>query len=127
MAEFNYEEMREVANDLFDLFGNTFILKKPDGTPTYNPKTKKTEQLYKEYSGRCVMKTYSAETIGAMSNIIQAGDVAFSCTLDDNSIRPTEAQDKVNYQGTTYNIISVATSNPSGDLIVVHTLHCRKA
>ncbi|MCQ2086568.1 MAG: hypothetical protein MJZ37_00630 [Bacilli bacterium] len=127
MATFNYPEMREVANNLFDLFGNPFSLKKEVGEPAYNPKTKKVEPVFAEYKGRCVMKTYTAEAIGELSNIIQAGDVSFSCTMDDISIIPKESKDKVLYEGITYNIISVATSNPSGKYILVHTLHCRRA
>lgn len=127
MAEFDYNEMRGVANTLFNYFGNPFILKKPDGDPVVNPKTKKTEQKYITYPGRCVMKTYSAESIGELVNVIEAGDVSFSCTLDDIKIIPKENKDKIEYKGVTYNIIHVATSNPSGQLIIVHTLHCRRA
>lgn len=122
-----YDDMRNVAINLITEFGNPFILKKKNGEPTYNPKTKKTEQLYKDYPGKCVMKTYSAEAAGMLGNMINAGEVSFVCTMDDISIIPVESTDKVVYCGVTYNIIDVATSNPSGKTVVVHTLHCKKA
>lgn len=127
MAEFDYNEMRDTANDLFDYFGNPFILKKPDGEPTINPKTKKTEQKFLSYPGKCTMKTYTAESIGELSDVIMAGDVSFSCTMDDIKIIPKENKDKVEYKGVTYNVVHVAKADPSGELIVVHTLHCRRA
>lgn len=122
-----YDDMRNVAINLITEFGNPFILKKKNGEPTYNPKTKKTEQLYKDYPGKCVMKTYSAEAAGMLGNIINAGEVSFVCTMDDIKVIPVESTDKVVFGGITYNIIDVATSNPSGNTVVVHTLHCKKA
>lgn len=121
-----YDDMRNVAIGLLTEFGNPFTLKKKSGEPTYNPKTKKTEQTYKDYPGVCVMKTYSAEASGMLGNVINAGEVSFVCTMDDISIIPVESTDKVVYCGVTYNIIDVATSNPSGKTVVVHTLHCKK-
>ena len=126
MAKFNYTKMRTMASNLLSQFGNSFILKKPEGSAVYNPKTKKTDQIYKEYTGKCVMKTYTAETIGMMSNIINAGDVAFVCTMDDIKVIPEENKDKIVYGGISYNIIDIATSNPNGSTIIIHTLHCRR-
>ena len=124
---FNYDAMRSMAIGLLTEFGNPFVLKKPDGKPVYNAVTKKTAQKYKEYSGICVMKTYSAEAIGGLSNIINAGDVSFVCTMNDISVVPEESTDKIVYGGKTYNIIDIATSNPSGAKIIVHTVHARRA
>lgn len=126
MATFNYSKMRNMATGLLTQFGNKFVLKKPEGVASYNPKTKKTEQKYKEYPGTCVKKTYSAEAIGTNDNIIHAGDVSFVCTMDDIKIIPVENTDKVIYGGISYNIIDVSTSDPSGSAVVVHTLHCRR-
>lgn len=121
-----YNEMRTMANGLFTQFGNSFVLKKPDGEAKYNPKTKKTEQSFIEYSGKCVMKAYSAETIGLLSNIINAGDVEFVCTMDNIEIIPTENKDKLVYANNTYNIINVTTINPSGDSVVIYKIQCRR-
>lgn len=127
MATFDYQEMRDTATDMFEEFGNPFILKKPDGEPRYNPKTKKTEQLYKDYTGICVMKTYEAEVIGTLNNVINAGDVTFKCVMDDINIIPEASKDKLIYEGVTYNLITPASADPSGSFVIVHTLLCRKA
>lgn len=127
MATFDYAEMQQTALELLTEFGNPFILKKPFGEPVYNPKTKKAEQKYTEYSGICVMKTYTAEAIGELSNIIQAGDVEFKCQLDNEKIVPKEKSDKIIFGNITYNIIEVATINPSGANIIIYTLHCQRA
>lgn len=127
MATFNYPEMQDVALELLTEFGNTFELKKPEGESVYNPKTKRNEQKFTYYRGTCVMKTYTAEAIGELSNIIQAGDVEFKAVMDSLKIIPKENSDKIIYGGISYNIISVATSNPSGEAILIHTLHCRRA
>lgn len=124
---FDYGSMRSMATNLLSEFGNSFVLKKPNGKPVYNAVTKKTSQNYLDYSGYCVMKTYSAEAIGSLSNIINAGDVSFVCTMDDISVVPEVSTDKIVYGGKTYNIIDIATSNPSGAKIVVHTIHARRA
>lgn len=124
---FNYGAMRNLASSLFSNFGGKFVLKKSDGKPTFDETTKKNVQEYKEYTGKCVMKTYSAEAIGEHGNLINAGDVSFVCTMDDISIIPTETKDKIVFGGSEYNVLHVATSNPSGSKIVVHTLHARKA
>ena len=124
---FNYDAMRRMATGLLTEFGNPFVLKKPNGKPVYNEVTKKTVQKYNEYSGICVMKTYSAEAIGGLSNIINAVDVSFVFTMNDISVVPEESTDKIVYGGKTYNIIDIATSNPSGAKIIVHTVHARRA
>lgn len=122
-----YDEMRTVANNLFTEFGNSFLLLKSNPKPVYNPKTKKQEYTYSQYLGKCVMKPYTAEMIGMLTNIIKAGDVEFKCTLDDISIIPTEGKDKIFFGGNTYNILSVSTINPSGSTIVIHSLQARRA
>lgn len=127
MATFNYPGMRSMATRLLTQFGNPFVLKKPDGAPKYNSKTKETSQLYKDYPGMCVKKTYSAEAAGLLNNMINVGEVTFVCTMNDISIVPVESKDKVVYEGITYNIIDVATSDPSGKSIIVHFIHCKKA
>lgn len=124
---FDYSSMRSMATNLLTEFGNSFVLKKPDGKPVYNSVTKKNEQGFLSYPGKGVMKTYTVEMAGSLSNIINAGDVSFVCTLDDISIIPTEGKDKIEYGGHTYNVLDVATSNPSGAKVIVHTLHCRRA
>lgn len=127
MATFDYLSMQNTATELLKQFGNPFTLKKKSSTPVYNPKTKKTEIQYFSYTGICVMKTYSAEAIGSLGNIINAGEVTFVCSMDDKSIIPDEQTDKVVFNGVSYNIIDIATSNPSGDTVLVHFLHCKKA
>lgn len=127
MATFNYAEMQDVAVELITEFGNPFELKKPDGESVYNPKTKRNEQRFTSYKGICVMKTYATEAIGELANIIHAGDVEFKAVMNVLSVVPKEEKDKLIYGGVSYNIISVATSNPSGQDVLVHTLHCRRA
>lgn len=124
---FDYGSMRSMATNLLTEFGNPFVLKKPNGKPVYNAATKKNEQSYLSYSGTGVMKTYTAEMIGNLSNIINAGDVSLVCTLNDISIIPTEGKDQIVYGGHSYNVLHVSTSDPSGAKVIVHTLHCRRA
>ena len=127
MATFDYVSMRNTATRLLSKFGNPFLLQKPDGIPVYNPRTKKTEQKYKTFPGTCVMKTYFAEAVGMLSNIINAGEVTFVCSMNDIKVIPVESTDKVIYQSITYNILDVSTSDPSGTSIIVHFLHCKRA
>lgn len=127
MATFNYEEMSNTALELLEYFGNEFTLIKPSKKSVYNPVTKKNENIKEEHKGIGVMKTYTAEMIGSLANIINAGDVAFVCKLDDESIIPSEGKDQIKFGNYIYNVLEVATSNPSGDKILVHTLQCRKA
>ena len=124
---FDYNAMQNMATNLLTEFGNSFVLKKPTGKPVYDAETKKNIQQYSYYNGVCVMKTYTAEMIGNLENIINAGDVSFVCTLKDISVIPTEGKDQVVFGGYTYNVLHVATSNPNGNKIIVHTLHCRRA
>ena len=126
MANFDYSSMADTALSLLEDFGNPFTLKKAEGTPVYNPKTKKTEVSYKEYSGTGVMLTYDAETIGRSNNIINAGDMKFLCQLDDTSIIPVESTDKILFEGITYNIINKAPINPSGSSVVVFEIQTRR-
>lgn len=122
-----YDEMRDLAVELLTEFGNDFQLQKPDSKPTYDPVTRKNITTYKNYTGKCVMKPYTAEMIGMLQNIIKAGDVEFKCTMDDISVIPTEGKDKIIFGGNTYNVLSVSTINPSGSTVVVHTLQARRA
>lgn len=124
---FDYLAMRNMATSLLTDFGDSFILRKQTDKPKYDPKTKKTEYTFTEHNGVCVMKTYSDEAMGQLSNIIESGDVAFICTMNDISIIPQADKDKLIFNGIVYNIIRVSTSNPSGKTVVVHTLQCRRA
>lgn len=121
-----YENMQKVAKTLLKQFGNEFILRKPGGEPAYNPKTKRTEESYKDYFGVCVMKTYSDEAMGALGNIIESGDVAFVCQMNDEKVVPQADKDKLVFNNISYNIIRVQTSNPNGFRTLVHTLQCRR-
>lgn len=124
---FDYGAMRSMAVNLLSEFGSRFTLMKLNDSVTYNKETKKSEPSFTSCTGVCVMKTYTAEMIGSLSNIIQAGDVSFVCAMDDISIVPSEGKDKVVFGGKTYNILEAATSDPSGGKVIVHTLHCRRA
>lgn len=127
MAKFDYKSMQNTAVKLLNQFGTDFVLRKPGETPVYNPKTKKTEVIYNDFPGICVMKTYSAEAAGQLGNIINAGEVTFVCSMNDKKIIPIAPKDKVFFKKEEYNIIDVATSNPNGDVILVHFIHCKKA
>lgn len=126
---FDYDKMQKIAKNLLgpSMFGKPFTLKHPLGKPSYDSAKRKNVQKYEEHTGVCVMKTYTAETIGSLSNIIKAGDVSFVCVMDDLDVIPTEAVDKVEFGGHQYNVLEVSTSNPSGSKILVHTLHARRA
>lgn len=127
MAIFDYTEMQQTTLELLTEFGNSFTLKKPFGEPVYNPKTRRTEQNFKTYTGIGVMKTYTSEMIGFSSNVVQAGDVDFKCVIDNQEITPKEGTDKIEFNGRTYNIINVAEINPPGDSKIIYTLYCRRA
>lgn len=122
-----YTDMKAVATSLISRFGSDCVLRKPDGKPVFNPDTNKNEQRYSEFTGKCVMRPYVAETIGALNNIIKAGDVEFKCVMDDQSVIPTESVDKILFGGILYNIQTVETVCPDGATILVHSLQARRA
>lgn len=122
-----YDRMRNTAVSLITTYGNSFVLKKPDRVSVFNPETARNEQQFSEYTGKCVMKPYVAEMIGALNNIIKAGDVEFKCVMDDMSVTPTEGKDKIIFGGNTYNILTVSTIKPDGNTVIVHSLQARRA
>lgn len=122
-----YDKMRNVSVSLITTYGDSLVLQKPDGVPVFNPETNKNEQQFSEYTGKCVMKPYVAEMIGALNNIIKAGDVEFKCVMDDMSVTPTEGKDKIIFGGDTYNILTVSTIKPNGKTVLVHSLQARRA
>jgi hypothetical protein len=124
---FNYDKMRNLADSLLTKFGNNFVLKKPEGKPAYNPVTKKNVQKYKDFTGKCVMKPYTTEMIGMLSNIVNAGDVQFKCVFDDETVIPEEGVDKIVFGDILYNIIGIELINPAGNKIIIYTFHCRRA
>lgn len=125
MKKFDYEKMQNIASTLLDSFGDSCILNKLEKT-IFNPVTKKNEPVYTEYKGTCVRKTYTAEMIGMLSNIIKSGDVEFKCVFDDKTVVPTEGKDKIVFGGITYNIIQVSDSTPDGNTVLVYTLQARR-
>lgn len=122
-----YDNMRNTALSLITSYGDRFILRKPDGVPVFNPDTKRNEQNFSEYTGKCVMKPYVAEMIGSLNNIVKAGDVEFKCIMDDMSVTPIEGKDKIIFSGDTYNILTVSTIKPNGKTVIVHSLQARRA
>jgi len=125
---FDYKSMQTMAANLLSSaeFGNPFILKKKGGT-VYDKSTKKNVTTYTDYSGVGVSRAYSVEQIGALANIIKAGDLQFICQMDDESIIPVENNDRVIYGDVTYNLLDVKTLNPNGSKIMIHYLHLRRA
>lgn len=124
---FDYDAMAEMANNMIgpEQFGSIFTLVKPDGEPHLDPDTLMMVGGETEHTGVGVMRQYSAEMIGALANIIQAGDVELICRIDDGST-PVEGVDKVVYSGTEYSVISVRTLNPNGQNLLLHTVQLRR-
>lgn len=125
---FDYQAMADMAQTMLgpEEFGSPFILMKPDGEEELDPETLMMTQGWSEHTGVGVMKQYSAEMIGALSNIIQAGDTELICRTDDGSV-PVEGEDKVVFGGTEYNVLSVGTLNPSGSLVLLYKVQLRRA
>jgi len=126
MAAFDYEGIADTTLSLLEDFGNPFILKHQVGTPKYNPKTKKTDASYEDFSGTGVMTRYEGDAIGRSNNVINAGDMKFICQLDDKSIIPTEFTDKISFMGVVYNIVNKDPINPSGDYAVAYIIQARR-
>lgn len=126
---FNYKRMQKVANRLLGpkVFGNPFILKKVKNKTKYDPTTKKQVKVYTEHEGVGVLLPYAEETIGALDNIVKAGDKRFVCQMKEEEVIPVESKDQVFFQGELYNILSVKTLNPNGQKLLTHTLQLRKA
>lgn len=122
-----YDEMQTVAETLITEYGSSCVLNKLSNNQIFNPLTQKNEQTFEEYKGVCIMKPYTAEMIGSLSNIIKAGDVEFKCVLNDKTVVATEGKDKIIFGGITYNILSVSITNPSGSKILVQTFQARRA
>lgn len=79
---------------------------------------------YRKVSGLAVMTSYSEEAIGQSGGVIEAGDVKFVCRFDE---KPVEAEDRIRYAGTDYNIIHTRTVDPQGSAAVVYIVQGRKA
>lgn len=126
---FNYKKMQKTAQRLVgeQKFGNPFILKKVTNKKKYNPVAKKQIKVYKEYKGGGTILPIAEEAIGALANIIKAGDKKFICQMEDETIIPLETKDQVVYEGETYNILNVKSLNPNGQVLLIHTLLLRKA
>ena len=125
MATFDYDGIKSTARELLEMFGNPFTLKKNIGSE-YNAETKKQEKKFEEHTGVCVMKNYSAEMVGSLSNIINMGDVSFVCQFDEKDVKATEGKDQIIYGEVVYNILHIMTSNPSGDNPIIYTFHARR-
>lgn len=126
---FDYDAMKEMAYSMLspEQFGSAFTLVKPDGEPHLDPDTLMMVGGETEHTGVGVMRQYTAEMIGALSNIIEAGDVQLICQMDESGVVPTEGVDKVRFGGEEYSVINVRTLNPNGGNVLLHTLQLRKA
>lgn len=119
--------MQGVSKKLIDKFGAPFVLKKPDGKSSYDSELDEMVSSWIDYTGYGLMSSITAEVIGMNDNIINAGDVSFVCYLDDNTVIPTEADDKFVFAGTEYNILNVDTVAPNGTDVILHILFARKS
>lgn len=126
MATFDYVRMQNITTSLLKKFGNKFVLRKVTGSQ-YDHILKKQVTTTKDFSGVCVMKSYTDETVGQMNNLVNIGDVTFVCSFDDKDVKAEENKDKVIYNGIAYNVLDVTVSNPSGEKTLVYFLHSRKA
>lgn len=122
----DWEEMREMADELIDDFSNnqTAVLLK--GVKEKDPKTGKIIKTFREVStdARAVMTSYSEETVGQSDGVIKAGDVKFICRFSET---PTEVEDRIRYAGIEYNIEHYRTINPTGDYVITYIIQGRKA
>lgn len=126
---FDYKGMQRVAKKLLgeSVFGNPFVLKKISNNKKFDSLTKKQIKEYKEYDGVGVLLPFAEEAIGALSNIVKAGDKKFICQMEDETIIPVETKDQIVYQNEVYNILNVKSLNPNGQRFLIHTLVVRKA
>lgn len=125
---FDYQAMADMAQTMLgqEEFGSSFVLMKPDGDEELDPETLAMARGWSEHSGVGVMRQYTAEMTGALSNIVQAGDTELICRTGDGSV-PEEGVDKVVFGGVEYNVLSVSALNPSGSLVLLYKVQLRRA
>lgn len=125
---FNYNEMKKMADTLLSSkeFGGPFILQRTSGK-MFDPVKMKEINITETFEGNCVQKIYEDDGLGKLSDIVEAGDVVFVCTMKDQSITPAKNSDKIIFGGITYNVIEVSTVKPNGNVTIVHKCYARKA
>lgn len=122
----DYEALRRVADGLIDNFSNKQKAVLLKGEKVKDPATGKITYNYKEVAedARAVMTSYSEEVIAQSDGVIKAGDVKFVARFP---VEPTEVDDRIQYAGSSYNVIHFRPVNPTGDYVVTYIIQGRKA
>lgn len=118
-----YTDEYNTAKELLTEFGTKVILKKKIESEDDEDSIRRSVE-YKEYEGVGCRLNYSAEEIGTLGNIINAGDVKILCQFPEF---PTEVEDQIILGKSTYNIISVNEVNPDDSISILFKCQCHKA
>lgn len=118
----DYTSFYEVAQGLISDFGAPAVLNKQ--TNSYDKRTGKVTKTVVNHDGIAVKTKYSAESMGQSDSMIKAGDVKI---IGQFPVAPVESKDQLTFGGVLYNIISVDTISPSGDMVIVYVMQGRKA
>lgn len=118
-----YTDEYNTAKELITEFGTKIILKKKIESEDDETSLRRKIE-YEEYEGLGCRFNYSAEEIGTIDNIINAGDVKILCQLSEF---PTESEDQIIFGKSIYNIVSVDELNPDDSISILFKCQCRKA
>lgn len=115
----DYSKYVEKANIKITQYGNPITLIKRSGEPVYNPDTDEYEQQEQTFKGYAIQSTYSGRMIDGTN--IKMGDVKFMTSIDEEPM----VNDKLNYMGKEYTIISVSQINPNGEKVIYYDIQGR--
>lgn len=119
----DYARFQDTATRLISKFGSLATLHKPVGGPVYDELAGDVEQHYRDVQGKAIVTEYSAESIGRMDGIIEAGDVRIGAVLDEP---PTEVEDDITVGPDRYNVVSATSVKPDGSSVIVYIIQGRR-
>lgn len=120
----DYTALRSVSDSLIKGFSNGQSAVLLKGKKSRDIETGKIRKSFRQVPGLAVMTGYTEEAIGQSGGVVEAGDVKLICRFSE---KPVEAEDRIRYAGTDYNIIHARTVDPQGSSAVVYIVQGRKA
>ena len=114
----DYSKYKETARAKITQYGNAITLIH-EGEKVYNPTTDSYEGGEQRIQGVALQSTCSTKFVDG--NNIKMGDIKFMAVLNRKPI----TDDKLEYNGKTYNVISVSELNPNGEDPIYYTIQAR--
>ena len=114
----DYNKYRNKAREKITQYGNPITLIH-EGEKVYNPSSNEYEGSEERIQGVALQLTYSTRFVDG--NNIKMGDIKFMAVLD---IKPI-TDDKLEYNGKTYTIVSIKEVNPNGEEPIYYDIQAR--